>query len=135
VIVPNPPYALAPTAFRFPALAQLAGRTPLGGQREVAIATYVAARLAHDALPERGLTDAIRAERVLGAKTWLANLALPAPVRPALIRLVEASAGGLGQTADALRGVIAVTANLLDTKAKSELDQLVAALSLHDPQR
>jgi hypothetical protein len=135
VIVPNPPYALAPTAFRFPALAQLAGRTPLGGQREVAIATYVAARLAHDALPERGLTDAIRAERVLGAKTWLANLALPAPVRPALIRLVEASAGGLGQTADALRGVIAVTANLLDTKAKSELDQLVVALSLHDPQR
>ena len=135
MIVPNPPYALAPTAFRFPALAQLAGRTPLGGQREVAIATYVVARLAHDALPERGLTDAIRTERVVGAKTWLANLALPATVRPALVRLVEATAVGLAQTADALRGVIAVTANLLDSKAKLELDQLVAALSPHDPQR
>jgi len=135
VIVPNPPYALAPTAFRFPALARLAGRTPLGGQREVAIATYVAARLAHDALPERGLTDAVRTERVAGAKTWLANLALPAPVRPALVRLVEATAVGMGQTADALRGVIAVTAHLLDSKAKLELDQLVAALSPHDSQR
>ena len=135
MIVPNPPYALAPTTFRFPALAQLAGRTPLGGQREVALATYVAARLAHDALPERGLTDAIRTERVLGAKTWLANLALPAPVRPALVRLVEASAVGLEQTAEALRSVIVVTATLLDSKAKLELDQLVAALSLHDPQR
>jgi len=135
VIVPNPPYALAPTAFRFPALAQLAGRTPLGGQREVAIATYVAARLAHDALPERSLTDAVRTERVAGAKTWLANLALPAPVRPALVRLVEATAVGMGQTADALRGVIAVTAHLLDSKAKLELDQLVAALSPHDSQR
>ena len=135
MIVPNPPYALAPTAFRFPALAQLAGRTPLGGQREVALATYVAARLAHDALPERGLTDAIRAERVLGAKAWLSNLALPASVRPALVRLVEATGVGLGQTTEALRGVIAVTATLLDSKAKIELDQLVAALSLHDPQR
>ena len=135
MIVPNPPYALAPTAFRFPALARLAGRTPLGGQREVAIATYVAARLAHDALPERGLTDAVRTERVAGAKTWLANLALPAPVRPALVRLVEATAVGMGQTADALRGVIAVTAHLLDSKAKLELDQLVAALSPHDSQR
>jgi hypothetical protein len=135
VIVPNPPYALAPTSFRFPALASLAGRTPLGGQREVAIATYVAARLADDSLPARGLADAVRVERVSGAKSWLANLALPAPVRPALVRLVEATAAGHAEIAEALRGVITVTANLLDTKARLELDQLVAALSQHDPQR
>ena len=135
MIVPNPPYALAPTNFRFPALASLAGRTPLGDQRQVAIATYVAARLAHDTLPDRGLSDSVRADRVTGAKTWLANLALPAPVRPALARLVEATATSPSQCVEALRGVIAVTANLLDPKAKLELDQLVAALSQHDPQR
>jgi hypothetical protein len=135
VIVPNPPYSLAPTTFRFPALASLAGRAPLGGQREVALATYVAARLAHDALPERELADALRAERVTGAKAWLANLTLPASVRPALVRLVEASGLGQTQTAEAWDGVIAVTANLLDAKARLELDQLAAALSLHDPQR
>lgn len=135
MIVPSPPYALAPTTFRFPALATLAGRTPMGDQRQVAIAAYVIARLAHDTLPERGLTEAVRGERVTGAKTWLANLALPAPVRPALVRVVEATATGQSQTAEALRAVIAVTANLLDPKARLELDQLAAALSLNDPQR
>src|SRR5690349_12491010 len=45
-----PPYALSSPAFRFRALAVLAGRAPLGGQREVALATYLAARLADDCL-------------------------------------------------------------------------------------
>jgi hypothetical protein len=60
---------------------------------------------------------------------------IPASVRPALVRLVEASGLGQTQTAEAWDGVIAVTANLLDAKARLELDQLAAALSLHDPQR
>src|SRR5881396_4039624 len=51
VIAAHPPYALAPLSFRFAALATLAARAPIGGQREVALATYVAARLAHDAIP------------------------------------------------------------------------------------
>lgn len=127
MIVPQPPYALEPTTFRFPALAALAGRMPLGGQREVALAAYLAARLAHDALPDRGLSGAIRAERSAGAKTWLGTLALPGSVRPALLRLVEASAGTSAQVAEAVRGVIAVTANLLDGRSKSELEQLAAA--------
>lgn len=127
MIVPQPPYALEPTTFRFPALAALAGRMPLGGRREVALAAYLAARLAHDALPDRGLNEAIRAERSAGAKTWLGTLALPGSVRPALLRLVEASAGTSVQVAEAVRGVIAVTANLLDGRSKSELEQLAAA--------
>ena len=40
-----PPYALTPTTFRFRALAALAGRAPLGGGRETALASYVVARL------------------------------------------------------------------------------------------
>ena len=63
MIVSQPPYALAATPFRFPALASLAGRAALGGDREVALATYLAARLAHDTLPDRGLSQPIRAER------------------------------------------------------------------------
>ena len=128
MIVSHPPYALDPTPFRFPALAGLAGRAPLGGQREVAIATYLAARLAHDALPNRALSGAVRLERATGAKTWLSTMALPATVRPALAKLVDATGGGPAQTAEALRAVITVTATLLDGRAKSELDHLAAAL-------
>ena len=101
---------------------------PLGGQREVALATYLAARLAHDCLPERGLSDSVRYERANGAKTWLATLTLPAPVRPVLAKLVESTSGQRAQTAEALRAVITVTANVLDSRARSELDQLAANL-------
>jgi hypothetical protein len=127
-VIVSPPYALEATSFRFPALAALAGRSALGGQREVALATYLAARLAHDVLPSRGLSSAVRGERANGAKTWLSTLALPAGVRPALARLVETSGSGPGPTAEALRAVIAATTTLLDGRSKAELDQLAAAL-------
>jgi hypothetical protein len=128
VILSRPPYALAPTPFRFAALAALAGRAPLGGQREVALATYFVARLAHDVLPERGLLQAVRAERATNAKHWLSTLALPSPVRPALVRLIDASASDGTTVAEALAGVITVTANFLDSGARSDLMKLAAVL-------
>ena len=128
MIVSQPPYALSLTAFRFPALAALAGRTPLGGQREVALATYLAARLAHEALPEGSLTQPLRAERAASAKSWMSTVALPAPVRPALARLVDASAGERRMVAEALLGVLSVTAVVIDASARAELDQLAGAL-------
>ena len=128
MLVSHPPYALSPTAFRFAALASLAGRAPLGGHREVALAVYMVARLAQDVLPERGLTTATRAERAGSAKNWLSTLALPAAVRPAMARLVDASSGARAGVSDALRNVIAVTDSFLDAGARSELDQLAAAL-------
>lgn len=124
----NPPYALAPNFFRFPALASLAGRAALGGHREVALAVYLAARLADDSLPERGLSPSVRAARMASAKTWLSNLALPTPVRPALTHLVEASAANRAAAAEAVRAVSAVTANFLDQNARLELDRLAAIL-------
>lgn len=123
-----PPYAVAPTQFRFPALAALAGRSALGGQREVALATYMAARLAHDLLPGRELDPAVCEERAGAAKHWLSTVTLPPQVRPALVRLVEASNSGRAATATAVRGVIAVTAPQLDKAARLELDQLAEAL-------
>ena len=128
VLASLPPYALAPTPFRFGALAALAGRSSIGGQREVALATYMAVRLAHDVLPDQELDPSVRSERAVAAKSWLATVALPANVRPALARLVEATGFGREATAAALRAVIAVTSPQLDKGCRSELDQLAEAL-------
>ena len=128
VIVSQPPYALAATPFRFPALASLAGRAALGGDREVALATYLAARLAHDTLPDRGLSQPIRAERAVGAKSWLATLSLPAAIRTALARLVEASGDDARGVAPAVRAVIAAASSRLDPASRLELNRLVEAL-------
>ena len=76
--------------FRFRALAGLAGRRPLGGDREVAVAAFVAARLAcrrpapHAAPPEA------RTARATGARAWLAAVAVPAPARGPLARVIDA---------------------------------------------
>ena len=126
--IAQPPYALETVSFRFPALAALAGRAAIGGQREVALATYLAARLADDALPARAIAQPLRAERASGARHWLSSLALPTAVRNPLARLVDATSGDADGVVPALRSVIAVTATFLDAGARSELDQLAAAL-------
>jgi hypothetical protein len=134
VLVTQPPYALEPTNFRFAALAALAGRAPIGGQREVALATYVTARLVHDVAVDRGLTQAARIERATHAKQWLSTLALPAALRPAFASSVDASAGDREAAAVALRTVIAAASGFLDSAARDELAQLVAALESAGPQ-
>jgi hypothetical protein len=128
VLVSQPPYALSLTTFRFAALAALAGRAPIGGKREVALAMYLAARLADDVRPSRCLSSATRAERADGARNWLAALALPTTIRPALVGLVDSTATDAAVTAKALRTVIGVTSDLLDRGARSELERLASAL-------
>ena len=128
MLITQPPYALSATAFRFPALASLAGRAPIGGRREVALAAYLSARLIHDALPERGVPAAQRAERAAHAKTWLSTLSLPTPARPALVGVIEASTGERSAMPDAVRKLVATTATFLDAAARSELDALAVAL-------
>jgi len=123
-----PPFAVAPTYFRFPALAALAGRAAIGGQREVALATYVAARLAHDLLPDRELEPAVRQERAGAAKNWLASMMLPPQVKPAVIRLIEATSHDRAAAAPALRGMLAVSGSQLDGAGRLELEQLADAL-------
>lgn len=127
--IAHPPYALAPTSFRFAALAALAGRAAIGGHREVALAVYVAARLADDMRTDHGIAPAVRAERAGHARTWLSALApLPTTVRPAVQKLIDATAGAPPAAAAAARAVIAVTADFLDSAARLELDQLANAL-------
>ena len=125
-----PPYALASTTFRFAALASLAGRAPLGGQREVALAVYVAARLADDALPDRAVSPAARAERANGARHWLSTLALPAnAVRTSLTRLIDATTGDPADAGRCVSSVIDVTGSYLEPAARTELEHLAKALA------
>lgn len=126
--MPNPPYAVEPTTFRFAGLASLAGRSALGGQREVALATYLAARLADDTLPERGVSQPLRVERAAHARNWLSTLALPANVRLGLTRLVDASAGEPAGAAPAIAELTRLAAGFLDARARAELDRLVSML-------
>jgi hypothetical protein len=128
VLISKPPYGLAPTPFRFAALAALAGRAPLGGRREVALATYLAARLVDDVRDENGLAAPMRIERAGNARSWLSTVALPAPIRQPLARLIDSSGGGPGAASQALRAVIAVTAEFLDRAARLELEKLAETL-------
>ena len=128
VLVSQPPYGLSLTTFRFAALAALAGRAPIGGQREVALAVYLGARLADDTRPARSLSALTRTERADSARNWMATLALPNAIRPALVGLVDSSASDAAAAARALRTVIGVTSSFLDPGARSELDRLAVAL-------
>ena len=127
--VPPPPFALAQPTFHFPALAQLAGRAPIGGTREVALASFMAARLAAGLLPPHPLDVALRAARAQAARPWLATLALPAVLRVPFARLVDATgqpdAGGV---VTALERVQAGIAEHLDAASRTELEQLARAL-------
>ena len=127
--VPPPPFALAQPVFLFPALAELAGRAPLGGTREVALAAFVAARLAAGMLPPHQLDTEVRAARAAAARPWLATLALPAALRVPFARLVDATGQAeAGASVAALERVQAGVAELLDPPARTELEQLVRAL-------
>lgn len=119
-----PPYALASPVFRFRALAALAGRSPLGGPREVTLATYLVARLVDDCRPEKALASTAREQRAAGARAWLANVALPAAVRAALSRLAAATGGDPSTIGGALTSVISAVDAYLDTPSRSELTRL-----------
>lgn len=124
-----PPYALTTPAFRFRALASLAGRAALGGAREVVLATYLVARLADDCREARSLPASTRSARAAAARNWLASTALPATVRSALTRLAEATEGEVTGVARLLADVATATAPYLDEPSRLELERLARALA------
>lgn len=130
-MLPAPPYALDTPRFRFPALAALAGRSPLGGEREVVLAALLGARLVLAALPPRPLPHAARAARASGARSWLASLALPVAVRTPIARLIDATVDAEpASLAEAMGGAIEVIAPHLDAHALTELRGVANALAL-----
>ena len=127
------PFILDVPSFRFRALAALAGRAPLGGAREVALACFMAARLAAATGGRQALPPAARQARAAGARTWFASLALPAPSRIPLARLADATIEGSPRAvADALATVTAVTATWLDEPAQFEMERVIAELRAED---
>ena len=129
------PYALPAPAFRFRNLATLAGRAPIGGAREVALACFVAARLANDCCdPMLDLDEDARTARCAGAKGWLGTIALPSPVRTPVARLADASANGHPEAMAPLVTALARAADaFLDPAARGELDALAASLARQPP--
>ncbi len=123
------PYALEALRFPFPALASLAGRLPLGGGREVALAALLTARLAQGAAADDALPPGDRATRAAAAKVWLASLALPATTRVPFARCVEATTGTPLQVAGALRSLVAAAGAHLDGPSVQELEKLARALA------
>lgn len=127
---PRAPYALEPTTFPFPALAAMAGRAPLGGPREIALACFLIARIVFDAVSAPGMLspDQKRA-RAQGAKHWLGSAALPTQLRSALSRLAESTVtDDRNAITAALDSVMTVTANHLDPAARLELGRLAQAI-------
>jgi hypothetical protein len=129
VLAPVAPYSVAPTAFRFPALAALAGRSPIGGRREIVLGTYVTARLADDTQPSREISAEARTERARNARSWLLMTALPSSVRDALLTLADATATDSVSTFEALRPAFEIVAASLDADSRAEVSRLMDALS------
>ena len=128
---PRAPYSLEPCTFAFPALASLAGRAPLGGPRELALACFLASRIVRDALFSADLLTPDQLQhRMSAAKHWLSSVAIQAPARSALAKLVEVSStGDRGTIRASFEAVMTVTANQLDQGARLELVRLAQIIA------
>jgi hypothetical protein len=126
---PRAPYALEPNSFPFPALVALAGRAPLGGQRETALACFVVGRLLAASTVAAASDSEGGRERFLGVKHWLGSAALAGPLKLALTRATECvSEGDKAGVKSALDSVMTITANQLDPAARLELARLAQAI-------
>ena len=125
---PRAPYSLEPNAFPLPALAALAGRASLGGQRETALACFLVGRLIASAAAPAADSERGR-ERLQGVKHWLGSAALAPNLRQALAKAAEcASDGDKAGVKSAIDSVMTVTANQLDPAARLELARLSQAI-------
>jgi hypothetical protein len=115
--------------FPLPALADLAGRRQLGGDREVALAALVCAHLVVGVLPDRALPVEACTRRVAGARAWLATIALPAAARTACARVIDATGhGDVPALRQMLRNLLDAVGASLDAPSRRELERLLAAL-------
>ena len=129
-MIASPPYSLATPSFAFPALAALAGRAPIGGDRELVLACLMACRLAACAVGANPLPVVVRAERSGNAKTWLASLALPAAARTPFTKLADAAAGEDHSALRAtLQRVISACTPVLDGASRQEVERFAAMVA------
>lgn len=116
--------------FRFRGLISLAERLPLGGEREVVLATFLAARLMWDSTGDEPLESSLRKGRAQNARTWLPTLALTQAFRPAFQALFDAL-GSDDRTALAVAWdrVATSVAKLLDGPARNDLRAVATRLA------
>jgi hypothetical protein len=130
VIGQQPRFSLATPRFRFRALAACAGRASLGGDREVAMACLVGARMASSMLPPYSIAAVDAKVRSASAKQWLSSLSLPASVRSALTHLADTVASGdKTRAGEALSKLTAAAAHQIDEASAAELRALVTDLA------
>lgn len=130
VIGQQPRFSLATPRFRFRALAACAGRAALGGDREVAMACLVGARMASSMLPPFAISPSDSKLRSASAKQWLSALSLPANVRTALTRLADTvSSGDRAAAGEALSKLTGAAAHQIDEASATELRALVTDLT------
>jgi len=128
----QPPYALASARFRFRALALQAGRTPLGGNREVIMACFVACRTGAGLCSDAALVPAVLKSRALAARAWLASMSVPGQIRLATGAIIDASGSANGvAVAQCLAQLLMLAAPQLDEAAFAEMRELVDELA-HD---
>jgi hypothetical protein len=125
---PGRTHGISPHRFPFPALAALAGRGALGGERETALAALMAARLAAG-LATLSVPPDARGARAAAARAWLTGLALPPALRTPLARVVDTSAGeDRLRLAQHLRALSHAASAWLDSPSRSELERLALLL-------
>jgi len=103
----------------------------LGGDREMAIAALMTARLMLASLPPTELPAAERAMRAERARSWLSALTMPQPARMALLRAVDASIPSGIEGAASLRELMQVLTGHLSPAALQELGALAERLRLY----
>jgi hypothetical protein len=125
-----PPFALSTPVFRFRGLAGHAGRSPLGGGRETALACFAIARLAAGMLPPVMLAAGDAATRASSARNWLASLSLPQPARTAAVAAIDAIASGSRRAAaECIIALAAAAETQLDNPSSVELHDLADELN------
>ena len=129
-----PPYALTPPTFRFRALVALAERLPLGGDRELVLATFLAARLLWDWDATVGSVPATVQSRASAARQWLQALALPSPSRLVFQQLTDAvGQGDLGAARTLWERALGLSGRMLDGASRSDFKALAGRLGGGSP--
>ncbi|MEP6506821.1 MAG: hypothetical protein ABJC63_01245 [Gemmatimonadales bacterium] len=125
-----PPFALATPGFRFKALASHAGHAAIGGDREVALACFVAARLIAGMLPPLSISSVDSVARSAAARQWLSSLSVPALTRAAVSAAIEAASNGDPSAGrQAVKMLIEAVGPRLDLASVNELKELALELA------
>lgn len=118
--------------FRFRALVSQAGRTLLGGDREVLLACFVACRAGSGLCYGVPFTPAELALRATAARAWLASLSIPGQVRLAAGAVIDASGAADGvAVARSIAQLLMLAAPQLDEAGFAEMRELADELA-HD---